>query len=165
MLVTVICSAMLMAGLFLMLFGGVGFVQDKRFFTSAPKEVRAVLEDKEERFSGQRAFGWCLIVISLLMMAGGLIYAGWDGIENGFDFIRFFVRFLFMLLLLKAFDVMFFDWVLLCNAGFHFFSCFYPETGEVLGRHLFGFNKKEHIIHILLFVPFSALIAWICTLF
>ncbi len=33
-----------------------------------------------------------------------------------------------MLLLLKVFDVIFFDWILLCNRGFNFFSHFYPET-------------------------------------
>lgn len=70
-----------------------------------------------------------------------------------------------MLLLLKAFDVCFLDWVLLCNAGFNFFPRFYPETKEVLGRHLFGFNKRERLIQVLLFLPLSALIAWICTLF
>ena len=29
----------MMAGYFLMLYGGVGFIQNKRFFSSAPKEV------------------------------------------------------------------------------------------------------------------------------
>lgn len=53
MFVTIICSVMLMAGLFLMLLGGVGFVRDRRFFTSAPKDVQTVLQDKEERFPGQ----------------------------------------------------------------------------------------------------------------
>ena len=37
MLITLICSLILMAGLFLMLLSGIGFIQDKRFFTSAPK--------------------------------------------------------------------------------------------------------------------------------
>jgi|LSQX01.2.fsa_nt_gb nucleoside permease NupC len=43
MLVTIVCSIMLMTGLFLMLLGGVGFIQNKSFFTSAPKDVQAVL--------------------------------------------------------------------------------------------------------------------------
>ena len=37
MLVTVILSLVLMAGLFLMLWSAVAFIQDKRFFSSAPK--------------------------------------------------------------------------------------------------------------------------------
>lgn len=51
MLITVLCGLLMMAGLFLMLLSGVGFIQDKRFFGSAPKEVRdAVPESKPERF-------------------------------------------------------------------------------------------------------------------
>lgn len=79
--------------LFLMLLGGVGFVQDRRFFTSAPKDVQAVLQDKEERFPGQHIIGWCLIVVSVLMMAGSMVYGGWDGIRNDYGFIPFFIRF------------------------------------------------------------------------
>ena len=70
-----------------------------------------------------------------------------------------------MLLLLKAFDVVFFDWVLLCNAGFGFFPRFYPETRPVLGRYLFGYNKRTHITHVICFFPSVALLSWICTLF
>ena len=35
MILTFILSVLMMTGLFLMLLGGVGFIQDKRFFTSA----------------------------------------------------------------------------------------------------------------------------------
>ena len=56
MLLTILFSIMMMAGLFLMLLGGVGFIQDKRFFTSAPKEVCDVVPElKPERFPGQHA--------------------------------------------------------------------------------------------------------------
>ena len=52
MLLTILLSVMMMLGLFLMLWGGVGFIQDKRFFSSAPKEVQNVVpETKPERFS------------------------------------------------------------------------------------------------------------------
>ena len=70
-----------------------------------------------------------------------------------------------MLILLKAFDIGFFDWVLLCNAGFDFFPRFYPECKPVLGHYLFGYNWKTHLAHVIAFFPISALIAWICTLF
>lgn len=36
MALTVLLSIMMMAGLFLLLLGGVGFVQNKKFFSSAP---------------------------------------------------------------------------------------------------------------------------------
>ena len=166
MLLSILLSVMMMAGLFLMLLGGVGYIQDKRYFSSAPKEViDAVPESKPERFPGQRAVGWGLIALSLALMAGAPILSAWDGIRNGFGFRQFFRRFIVMLLGLKAFDVGFFDWFLLCNAGLGFFPHFYPETKAVLGHRLFGYNRKTHLAHIIAAFPVSALLAWICTLF
>lgn len=156
---------MMMAELFLMLLGGVGFIQDKRFFSSAPREVLDVVPDaKPERFPGQHAVGWIMIILAFTLMGGALALGAWDGIKNDFGFWQFFARFLVMLLLLKAFDVLFFDWFLLCNAGLNFFPGFYPETKDVLGRHLFGYNRKTHITHLICFAPVTAVIAWICTI-
>ena len=52
MLLTIILAVVMMAGLFLMLWGAVGFVQNKKFFSSAPKEALKVIQPKEERFKG-----------------------------------------------------------------------------------------------------------------
>ena len=165
MILTIILSIMMMAGLFLMLWGGVGFLQDKRFFSSAPKEELDVIPDKlPERFKGQHAVGWLMILFSLLLMGGAIVLAAWDGIRNSFTFWQFFARFIFMLLALKAFDIFFFDWILLCNAGFNFFPHYYPETKTVLGRHLFGYNWKTHLAHIIAFLFVAAFLSWICTL-
>ena len=50
-----------MIAYFLLLFGGVAFIQDKRFFSSAPKEnLAAITDKKEERFRGSRAVGWII---------------------------------------------------------------------------------------------------------
>ena len=165
MLLTILFSLMMMLGLFLMLWGGVGFIQDKRFFSSAPKEVQeAVPETKPERFKGQHTVGWVMIVLSFLFMIGALALGAWDGIRNNFDFWQFFLRFVIMLLGLKAYDIGFFDWVLLCNSEFGFFPHYYPETKPVLGHYLFGYNRKTHLSHIIAGIPLSALMAWVCTL-
>jgi hypothetical protein len=165
MLITVLLSLIMMAGLFLMLLAGVGFIQDKKFFSSAPKEVRDVVpETKNERFRGQHIIGWIMIVISFALMGGALVLGAWNGIAEGFTFLQFYLRFILMLILLKAFDIGFFDWVLLSNAGFNFFPNFYPETKPVLGRYLFGYNWKTHLLHVVLFIPCVALLSWICTL-
>ena len=165
MLLTILLSIMMMAGLFLMLLGGVGFIQDKRFFSSAPEETQNVVPDhKPERFRGQHIIGWLMIVLSFALMGGAVILGTWNGIRNGFGFWQFFLRFTIMLLALKAFDIAFFDWFLLCNAGLNFFPHFYPETKDVLGRHLFGYNRKTHLKHILLFPAAAAVLAWLCTL-
>ena len=160
---TLLLSFILMAGLFLMLLSGVGFIQDTKFFSSAPQEVRDVIKPREERFKGAHAVGWIMAVSSVLFMTGAFMIGAWNGIHNDFGFWQFFIRFIVMLLLLKAFDILFFDWVLLCNAGFNFFPYFYPETKAVLGRHLFGYNLKTHLAHIIGSFALSAALAWICS--
>lgn len=160
MLITVICAVMMMAGLFIMLYAGVALIQDERFFTSAPKEVQAAVQPRDERFPGAHALGWCLIALSFTLFIGAVVLGGWDGIRNGFPYWKFLVRFTAMLWLLKAYDIMFFDFVLLCRSGF--FPRFYPETKPVLGPHLFGYNKKTHILHIVLSPAVAAALAGIC---
>ena len=103
MLITLLLSVMMMAGLFLMLLGGVGFIQRYKFFSSAPKEVRAVVpKTKPERFRGQHVIGWVMIVISFALMGGAIILGALNGIENDYTFWQFYVRFFIMLILLKA---------------------------------------------------------------
>ena len=54
---TALAAGMLMAAYFLLLYAGVGLIQEKRFFGSVPKEVfDAVPARKEERFRGDRGF-------------------------------------------------------------------------------------------------------------
>lgn len=48
MLLTIILSVIVMAGLFLMLIAGVAFIQDKKYFTSAPKDVQNAILPREE---------------------------------------------------------------------------------------------------------------------
>ena len=83
--------------------------------------------------------------------------------KNGFSFGQFFVRFLVMLYLMEIYDIGFFDWVLLTHSNF--FPHFYPELKGITGPHQFGYNMKEHVLHFILYIPASALIAWVCTLF
>ena len=60
MLMTLLLSLMLMAGLFLMLFAGVVFIQDKRLFTSAPKDVWQAIKPhpETEGCAGFHSFGY-----------------------------------------------------------------------------------------------------------
>ena len=119
MLITILLSVMMMAGLFMLLWGGVGFIQDKKFFSSAPKEAIEVTPDyMPERFKGQHVVGYIMVTIAFALMGGAVVIGAWNGIKNDFTFWQFFIRFMVMLLGLKAFDVIFFDWVLLCNQGF-----------------------------------------------
>lgn len=159
---TLILSLTLMAALFLMLWAAVALVQSKKLFTTAPKDIQAAVLDHPERFPGAHALGWCCLALCVLAFGGTFVYAGWDGIRHSYGFWQFFGRFLAMLYLLKAFDIVCFDWLLLTRS--RFFQHYYPETEGCAGYHQFGFNWKGQLTRIVLF-PFVALVlAWVCTL-
>ena len=163
MAITILATALICAAYFLILYAGVGFIQDKRFFGSAPKENLAAIPDKKERFRGAHAIGWTLAVFAVLLFAGAFVLAAWDSIRNELPFLRVFARFLAMLYIMEIYDIAFFDWVLLSHSNF--FPHFYPELKGVVGPHQFGYNKKTHLLHFLLYIPASAAIAGLCMLF
>ena len=162
MLLTLLLSLILIASIFGALCAAVGLIQNKKLFTTAPKDVQAAAKEHPERFSGQHLLGWKLAILCLLLAIGTFVYGGRDGIRNGFSFWQFFLRFLVMLYLWKAFDIVCLDWLLLTKS--HFFQHFYPETEGCAGYHSFGFNRKGQIIRIIVFPFVAAAIAGICLL-
>lgn len=163
MLLTLILSIILMAAFFLMLFAAVALVQDRWLFKSAPKDIQAVVLEHKERFRGARVIGWILLIIAVLTLPSAFLYGAWDGIRHEFTFWQFAGRFWAMLYLLKAFDMICFDWLLLTKS--RFFQHFYPETEGCQSYRKFGFNLKEQIARLIVY-PFAALaMAWVCTLF
>lgn len=54
MAITLLASLIIMAAYFLLLYGGVGFIQDKKFFSSAPKENLDAIPDKKPERSPAR---------------------------------------------------------------------------------------------------------------
>jgi len=157
MLITLLLSLCLMISLFVLLYAAVALIQDRRFFTTAPKAIQEVIEDKKERFKGAHFLGYFLAIVSILSMIIALIYAGIDGKNNNFGFIDYFLRYLIMFLLLKAFDIIFFDYYLLGKSNF--FTHYYPETKEYVGLKNFGYNIKDHLIQIVIFIVFSFVVA------
>lgn len=117
--------------------------------------LMAAVRDHPERFPGAHALGWCCLVLCVLAFAGAFVYAGWDGLRREYGFWRFFGRFLTMPYLLKAFEIVCFDRLLLTKS--HFFQYYYPEAEGCAGYHRFGFNRKEQLTRIALF-PFVSLL-------
>ena len=164
MVITLILSVVFIASIILMLYSAVALVQKKALFSSAPKDVQAaIIERKTERFKGARAIGWALIVISMLGIAGAFIFGAVNGIQNHFTLLQFFIRFLLMLYIYKAFDIVCFDWFLLTKS--HFFQHYYPEIEGCESLERYGFNIKSQMIKLIVFPFVSLLAAWICTLF
>ena len=83
--------------------------------------------------------------------------------QKQLPFGAFFARYLVILYVMEVYDILFFDWVLLCHSNF--FPYFYPEVKGIVGPQLFGYNKKAHLTRFLLYLPLSATLAWVCTLF
>lgn len=120
-----------------------------------------LLQPKPERFPGQHALGWCMLILALLMMGGATLFGAWDGIRNDFSFWRFFARFLIMFWGQKAFDIALFDWFLLCRSNF--FPHYYPEVKSIIGPHLFGYNWRSYLIEMSVHIVISVILALVCT--
>ena len=164
MLLTVFLAIVFCAAISLMLVSAVAFIQDTRFFSSAPKEAQEVLKPREsELFYGARIIGWTLMVFSILMILGTGVISVWDGFRSGFGFWQFFARFVLIFTIYKVYDMVCFDYFLLMK--FHFFQYYYPETQNALAGRKYGFNIKSQLLKLLVIFPaVSAIAAWICTL-
>ncbi len=165
MLLTVFLSIVFCAAISLMLLSAVAFIQDKKFFSSAPKEAQEVLLQRDnELFCGARTIGWTLMVFSILMILGVGVVSIWDGFRNDYAFRHFFTRFVIIFTVYKLYDMICFDYFLLMK--FHFFQYYFPEVGSVYPLKKYGFNIKSQLLKLFIIFPAaSALAAWICTLF
>ncbi|MBQ6520291.1 MAG: hypothetical protein IJI14_16365 [Anaerolineaceae bacterium] len=164
MFLTIFLAIVFCAAITLLLVSAVAFVQDNRFFSSAPKEALSVLKPRpNELFSGARTMGWVMMIIGILMILGVGVVSIWDGFRSGFAFKEFFLRFVLIFTIYKAYDMIFFDWFILCKS--HFFQYYYPEVESVYTGRKYGHNLKSQLLKLLVIFPaVSALAAWLCTL-
>ena len=164
MLLTVFGTIVFCAAITLMLLSAVAFIQDKRFFSSAPKEAQEVILPREnELFYGARVIGWTLMVFSILMILGVGVISVWDGFRCGLTFRQLFLRFVFIFTVYKIYDMVCFDYFLLMK--FKFFQHYFPEIEGVMENRKYGFNIKSQLLKLFVIFPaVSALAAWICSM-
>ena len=165
MLLTIFLAIVFCVAITLLLVSAVAFIQDKKFFSSAPKEAQEVILPREnELFYGARAMGWVLVVMSFLMITGVGVVSIWDGFRSNFTFSQFFLRFVLIFTIYKIYDMICFDYFLLLK--FRFFQYYFPEVESVYANRKYGYNIKSQLLKLLVIFPAaSALAAWICTLF
>lgn len=165
MLLTIFLAIVFCGAITLLLLSAVAFIQDTKFFSSAPKEAQEVLIPRDkELFYGARTIGWALMVFSILMILGVGIISIWDGFRSGFTFWQFFLRFVLIFTIYKLYDMICFDYFLLMK--FQFFQYYFPEVEEVYKNRKYGFNIRSQLLKLLVIFPAaSALAAWVCTLF
>jgi hypothetical protein len=148
-----------------MMISAVAFIQNKKFFSSAPKEAQeAIIPREKELFYGARTVGWVLMIFSMLMILGVGVIAIWDGFRSSFSFWQFFIRFVVIFAAYKIYDMIFFDYFLLMK--YHFFQYYFPEVEKVYEGRKYGYNIKSQLIKLLIIFPAaSAIAAWICDRF
>ena len=163
MLLTFFLTIVFSASVAVMLLAAVAFIQERKFFSSAPKEIQSLIKDRpQELFTGARAIGWTLFILSALMALGAVIIAIWDGIRSDYTFGQFFLRFLIILTVYKLCDMVLIDYFLLLK--FRFFQYYYPEVSDVMIGRKYGFNLRSQLLKLLVIFPaVSALTAWICS--
>ena len=106
MLLTVFLAIVFCGAITILLISAVAFVQDKRFFSSAPKEAQALIKPRNmELFYGARTMGWVMMILSALTILGVGVISIWDGFRSGFTFWQFFLRFVSIFTIYKAYDM------------------------------------------------------------
>lgn len=165
MLITIFLAIVFCAAISLMLLSAVAFIQDKIFFSSAPKEAQNILKPRNtELFYGARVIGWVLMGFSIAMIIGVGVISIWDGFRCSFTFRLFFLRFVLIFTIYKIYDMVCFDYFLLMK--YKFFQYYFPEIESVYSNRKYGFNIKSQLLKLLVIFPAaSALAAWICALF
>lgn len=165
MLLTIFLAIVFCVAITIMMFAAVAFIQDKKLFSSAPKEFQKVIVPRDkELFYGAKAIGWTFMAFSFLLILGIIVIAIWDGFRSNFSFWQFFTRFFLILSIYKIYDMVCFDYFLLMK--FHFFEFYFPEIEGVTRGRKYGYNIKSQLIKLLIIFPAaSALAAWICIFF
>ena len=165
MLITIFLAIVFCAAISLMLLSAVAFIQNKKFFSSAPKEAQNILKPRNtELFYGARVIGWVLMGFSIAMIIGVGVISIWDGFRCSFTFRQFFLRFVLIFTIYKIYDMVCFDYFLLMK--YKFFQYYFPEIESVYSNRKYGFNFKSQLLKLLVIFPAaSALAAWICALF
>ena len=163
MFLTIFLAIIFCVAITLMMFSAVAFIQNTKFFSSAPKEAREVLVPRDkELFYGARAIGWVLMSFSFIMIAGVGIVSIWDGFRSGYTFLQFFLRFVLIFTIYKIYDMVYFDYFLLMK--YHFFQFYFPETEKVYTGRKYGYNIVSQLIKLLVIFPAaSAIAARICS--
>ena len=162
-MVTLILTLTMCALLFLMIWSATYFYPGTGLLRFFPKDIEEKARLHQPPFPAAPVIGWILMLLCALGFVGVIIYGGWDGVRKGFTFGQFLVRFLVILLGMKAFDIIVLDYILITKT--QFFQHYIPETKGCAGYHSFGYNRKEQLRRIVT-LPFAALLtAWVCTLF
>lgn len=149
--------------LFLGIWGVTVTLPTKMLAKNFPVDVQEALRPRLDSLpmSPRRVLGWIILVLFVLGYIGLFVYGGMDGLKHHFTFGQFFLRFVTIGAVIKAFDIIALDWFLLTKT--HFFQHYFPETVGCAGWQDFGYNRTQQLRHCIGIVIGSVFIAWIFT--
>lgn len=140
MLTTIALTLIMCALLFLMIWSATYFLPWKRLMDFFPEDIREKAINHRPPFKSAPVFGWVCMILCALGFIGVIVYGGRDGVQRGYSFSQFLVRFLIILFGVKAFDIIGLDYFLITKS--HFFQRYLPETKGCTGYHRFGYKRK-----------------------
>lgn len=128
-----------------------------------PEDVRLAAKDHKEPSMGKQMMAHVLLVIFLASMVGGIVYLGIDGVRQGYSFWKLTLRFIVLLYVMKAYDIIVQDQWLVMTVGY--FKKIFPETAECAVWKDRGFNNKKQIVRIIAYPFLSMAVAGLFILF
>lgn len=149
--------------LFLGIWGVTVTLPTKLLAKNFPEDVQARLQPRLDglAMSPRRALGWVILALFILGYLGLFVLGGIDGLRRGYGYGQFFLRFLIIGGVIKAFDIIALDWFLLTKT--RFFQRYFPETEGCAGWQDFGYNRRQQARQCVMILIGSALTAWIFT--
>ena len=120
-----------------------------------PKDIREAAKDHPVPPVYKQIIAHVLLAVFLIIMILGVLYVGIDGIRNGLGYWQLTARYIVLLYVMKAFDIIVQDQWLVMTVGY--FKKIYPETSECEGWKDRGFNNRNQIIRIVAY-PFLSMI-------
>ena len=164
MILTLILSLAGCALLFFGIWGVTVTMPTAMLAKNFPEDVQERLRPRLESLpmSPKRVLGWVILIVFLLTYIGLFVIGGIDGLQNGFDYWQFLLRFFIIGAVIKAFDIICLDYILLTKT--HFFQHYFPETEGCAGWQDFGYNRKQQIGQCVFIVIGSAVTAGIFAL-
>ena len=120
-----------------------------------PKDIREAAKDHPVPPVYKQIIAHVLLAVFLIIMILGVLYVGIDGIRNGLGYWQLAARYIVLLYVMKAFDIIVQDQWLVMTVGY--FKKIYPETSECEGWKDRGFNNRNQMIRIVAY-PFLSMI-------
>lgn len=120
-----------------------------------PEDVQLAAKDHPEPPKSKQMLAALIFAVFILAMLGGIIFVGLDGIRSGCGFWALTLRFMVLLYINKAFDILIQDQWLVMTVGFY--KKLFPETADCEGWKNRGFNNKKQLVRLIAY-PFLCML-------